>query len=253
MPPQDACSRPSLEAWQVGDLRLTAFTDPLAPTEARSEGKRWEALVGKPPENVMSRQFGTEHEENGPFAPGGKLIYKRQPRAAEWSLASVQDPDKSQTSLGMDTAVITPFKELMLRWLVDCPPLLRLAFGAALYLPVEDKKEGYRQLSASLRLELDPVNSGDFLYQINRRRRSQCGVPNLEINRVSKWTWLQLRLRASDGEQPWRQNRGSACHLELDINTAPEFQGPLPRESYVPLFDELVAFGEEIAVKGDVP
>jgi hypothetical protein len=55
------------------------------------------------------------------------------------------------------------------------------------------------------------------------------------------------------------------CSLELDINTALDFrdplsgekylplQGPLPRESYVPLFDELVAFAQEIAVQGDVP
>jgi hypothetical protein len=208
--------------------------------------------------------FGQEQQEDGPFAPGGKLCQKRNPRGTEWFLEPVPDPDKPEASLWLGMTVLPPFKELMRRWLVDCPPLQRLAFGAVLYLPVEDKMKGYSQLSAYLGLELDPENSGDFLYQINRRRRSGCGVPNLEINRLSKWTWLQLGLRASDGEQPWLEIRPSVCLLELDINTALDFReplsgksyvpfrGPLPRESYVPLFDELVSFAEEIAVKGDV-
>ena len=48
-------------------------------------------------------------------------------------------------------------------------------------------------------------------------------------------------------------SKSPVCLLELDINTAPEYPGPLPRESYGRLFDELAAFAEEIAVKGDVP
>jgi hypothetical protein len=252
MPPRDESSHPGLEAWQVGDLRLTAFTDPLAPAETRTEGKRWEALVGKPPENVSRRLYGREHEENGPLAVGGRLLYKKGPRGVEWSLQSAPDPDKPETFGWMSTTVIASFKELMSRWLVDCPPLQRLAFGAALYLPVEDKNEGYRQLGAYLGLELDPVHSGDFLYRINRPRRSRCSVPNLEIMRLCTWTWLQFELRL-DGEQPWPVKRPSACLLELDINTSPRYPGPLPPESYAPLFEELVALGEEIVVRGDVP
>jgi hypothetical protein len=258
-------SLPNIEAWRVHDLRLTVFVDPLAPPEARGERKRWEAVVGKPPENVSSRMFGTEHEENGPFPAGGTLSYKRSPRGAEWFLESVPDPNKLETYFGMSTAVITPFKESMSRWLVDCPSLRRMAFGAALYLVVEDKNEGYRWLSRMLRIEparLHPVYSGDFLYRINRRRQSHCGVPNLEINRVSTWTWLQLGVRTGEGEQSWLAIPPSVCSLELDINTALDyrtgeryepFQGPLPRESHIPLFDELIDFAQEIAVKGDVP
>jgi hypothetical protein len=253
MPGHDPSSRPGLEAWRVGDLRLTAFTDPFAPAETSAEGKRWEAMVGKPPENVISRLFGTDVEENGPFPSGGKLSYKRSPRGVEWMLESAPDPEMPETFFGMNTAVITPFSELIRRWLVDCPAFQRLAFGAALYLQVRDKAEGYRRLSDYLGLQLDPENTGDFLYQINRRRRSRSGVPNLEINRLSKWTWAPFGVRGPEGEQPWPVARHSVCLLELDINTAPEFRGPFPREAYVPLFDELVAFAEEIAVKGPVP
>jgi hypothetical protein len=43
-----------------------------------------------------------------------------------------------------------------------------------------------------------------------------------------------------------------ACTLELDINTDPEHKTPLPSERLPSLFRELVAFGKEIAEKGDI-
>jgi hypothetical protein len=42
-----------------------------------------------------------------------------------------------------------------------------------------------------------------------------------------------------------------AC-LELDINTAPEFEGELSREQTQRIFSELVELAAEISVKGDV-
>jgi hypothetical protein len=44
-----------------------------------------------------------------------------------------------------------------------------------------------------------------------------------------------------------------ACRLELDINTVPDFQGELPRESFGQLLGELTELGQEIAQKGDIP
>jgi hypothetical protein len=249
---QEASARRGFEHWQVGALRVTAFTDPVATADTRTEEKRLEALVGKPPENVLSRMSGTVHEESGPFATGGKLSYKRSPRGIEWFLEPLPEPDKPESCLWMNSAVIAPFKELIRRWLVDCPLLQRLAFGAALYLPVEDMEEGCRELRACLHLELDLANSGDFLYRINRRRPSQCGVPDLPINRLSQWQLPLLEVRERDPGQSWPLIRRLVCQLELDINTAPEFSGLLRRESYGRLFDELVTFGEEIAENGDV-
>src|SRR6266542_3598041 len=138
MAASNATSRLDLELWQVGDLRLTAFPI-VAPTEARTEGKRWEALVGKKPETVISRGFGTEVVESGPFAPGGKLSYQRSPRVIQWMLERVPNSDNPETYFWMSPQIIIPFKDLMCRWLIDCPPLQRLAFGAALYLPVSDR------------------------------------------------------------------------------------------------------------------
>jgi hypothetical protein len=244
--------RLELEPWQVGDLRLTAFPSPLAPLEARTEGKQWEALVGKQPENVISRNFATEIEESGSFAPGVRLMYQRSARAIQWMLHGVANSNKPESVILTSPEILVPFKDLMARWLMDCPPLQRLAFGAALYLPVKDRREAYHQLAKYLRCVPEySDDDGDFLYQYNRRRRSSV-VPEVKINRLSKWTWIPLgEVTVKDGKL--MEPAESACLLELDINTMPEFQGTLPHDRYVPLFEEMVRLAVEIAARGDVP
>jgi len=92
---------------------------------------------------------------------------------------------------------------------------------------------------------------GDFLYQYNRRRTSLT-APEVEINRLSKWTWAPLgEVQVKDGKLVHPLE--SACLLELDINTMPEFQGPLQQDRLAPLFEEMVELAVEIAQRGDVP
>jgi hypothetical protein len=242
-------NRLDLGPWQVGDLRLTAFPTSAA-TEARTEGKRWEALVGRKPENVNPSNFD---EESGPFALGGKLTCRRRlPVAIEWMLARAGNSEKPEPFPLLNPEVLAPFKELMCRWLVDCPPLRRLAFGAALFLPVEHRRKAYERLEDFLHLGLKySDHEGDFLYQYNRRRQS-LSFPELWINRLSKWTWVPLgEVHAKDGKLVFPAE--SACLLELDINTAPEFPRTLPHDRYVPLFEEMVSLAVEIAARGDVP
>jgi hypothetical protein len=240
-----------LTPWQVGDFRLTAFPSMGTPAGGAAKGKQWEELVGQKPETAVSRNFDTEAEETGPFGPAGRLSYVRSPRGIQWMLERLRDPKKAGAAfLGPD--VLVSFKELMCRWLVDCPPFQRLAFGAALYLPVKDRREGYRELKN--RLKFGPEHEekeGDFLYQYNRRRTSLT-VPELEINRLSKWTWVPLgEVYVKDGKLIHPPE--SACLLELDINTMPEFQGTLPHDRCAPLFEEMVKLAVEIAQRGDVP
>lgn len=231
-----------LEPWQIGDLRLTAF--PVTP----AEGKRWESLLGRRPETSSSRNLDAEIEESGPFTTGSTLTYRRNSQAMQWMLHS----DKLGADSFMSAQALGPFSELIGRWLADCPSLQRLAFGAALYLPVKSRDDGYRRLESYLHLGLKYSDEeGDFLYQYNRRRRSQ-SVPEVKINRLSKWTWVPLGdVRVQDGKLEFPEK--SACLLELDVNTVPEFQGTLPRDRCVPLFEEMTALAVEIAGRGDVP
>lgn len=67
------------------------------------------------------------------------------------------------------------------------------------------------------------------------------------LNRLSKWAVVSGAYASQVGHKDF------ACRLELDINTVPDFQGELPRESFGQLLGELTELGQEIAQKGDIP
>lgn len=247
------------EDWQTESLRLTAFL--RRPEDAPALGV-WRDLVGNDPETSQARPRESAVIEAGPYEPGW-LTLEGNPVRVDWRF-SVNLQDKDALSelpfLGHFETVQRQFGTLMKRWLKKCPPLDRLAFGAILGLPVQGHVEGYRLLGSYLpKVEIDPKHSQDLLYQINRRRPSRSGIADLEINRLSKWSVSRMttgiigifpsRARAQfmgTGET------STACRLELDISTAPEFETGLKKTMFSSLFDELVELGAEIALGGDI-
>jgi len=148
----------------------------------------------------------------------------------------------------------------MVRWLDIAPPVVRLAYGATLFEPVPDRQTGYRRLSQLVPVQIDPVGSEDFLYQINRPRTSRTGLPGLTINRLSKWSVaafqnfvLMFTIPPVQPAQPQAGRPEIACRIELDINTAPSYTNELPHERLGEIFRELIDVGSEIADRGDVP
>lgn len=218
----------------------------------------WNALVPEPPETSIIRP---QYQDEGPFERG-RLMLTAQSGRIDW----IYGPDIRRLEEGLPIVgpvdeVLEGFSNLMHRWLEMSPPLMRLAFGAILLQPAEDRRHGYGALSSYLpAVKLDADTSSDFVYQINRPRSSVSGIPNLRVNRLSKWSVMQmqkLRLEVQVAEAqvgqsavPYEQH--SACRLELDINTAPEFGGELPKGQLPMLFDELVSLGKEIALQGDI-
>jgi hypothetical protein len=153
------------------------------------------------------------------------------------------------------------FVGLVLAWLNDAPALQRIAFGAILRLPVNDRIFGYQKLASYLHhVDLDPVGSTEFLYQINRPRKSKSGVENLSINRLSKWSVAftqQATYTVQDPQAAQFQLTGLQkdihCRLELDINTVPDIEGDFAAKDAQQIFNELVDLGREIATNGDIP
>lgn len=253
-------SLPDLAAWQVEHLRLTAF--PAAGAKLTPE-EWWTALVGYPPDSVTSRPKAGLHQQEGTFE-GRRLLLRIHPDRIDWRLSAPapEVPDElsvSFPSAGAYTETLGVFHKLAIAWLKVSPSLTRLAYGAVLMLPVEDRQKGYLQLGEYLRsMKIDPESS-DFSYQINRPRPSRAPVAGLRINRLTKWSvaLFQVLGLSLQGETPPRTNftgsKQSMCRLELDINTAPDFEGPLPQEALVPVFEELVASGGEIVANGDIP
>ena len=157
--------------------------------------------------------------------------------------------------------VIEQLVDLMARWfkLKTCPVLQRLAFGAILTYPVDNLASGYQQLSTYLpSVKLDPGNSSDFLYQINRVRDSTSGIDNLRINRLSKWSVAAVQTMGFTVGQDLDMSvaKGGllrACRLELDINTITVLKKPLPPNKLNIVFKELIKLAKEIIKEGDIP
>jgi hypothetical protein len=101
---------------------------------------------------------------------------------------------------------------------------------------------------------IDPIGSSDLFYQINRPRDSRGKIPDLIINRLSKWSILALQIAAIDSRGSMvKGNKRLSCRLELDISTSGEYCGTIDRKAIAPVFKELVELGKEISEKGDIP
>ncbi|MBW2060562.1 MAG: hypothetical protein JRI95_03245 [Deltaproteobacteria bacterium] len=252
-------SKSELKVWQIESLRVTVFHVSMVERELTV----WDELIKESPETRTSYPKQGFHRDEGAFE-NGKLIVETHPNRIDWLYAA--DTDKIEEGLpiiGLFPGAAENFCKLMHQWLKICPPIKRLAFGAILLQRVEDREEGYRQISEYLPtvdVDLDPIGPSDFLYQINRPRLSKSWSENLQINRLSTWSvssiWRQgLNVEFSNREPvtpTHPRDTISACRLALDVNTSQEFSGELPKNVLSDLFDELVILAKEIADKGDI-
>jgi hypothetical protein len=241
--------------WQVALLRLTAFPVPDAQL-LQQDFDWWRTVVGESADTKISENKGNKIGEQGTFEKGVlQLII--QPRRIDWHYSvdenEIRESDKIPTLDAFQNA-LQVFKDIMVKWLAlqTIPPIMRLAFGAVLLQPVEGRKEGYVQLSSYLPFNLDGENSSDFIYQINRPRLSQTYPDGLIINRLTKWSVLQVKRVIAPLARDYPQtDELYATRLELDINTSAEFDGVFNLSDLRTIFEELIELGVEIAVEGD--
>jgi hypothetical protein len=249
----------SMNEWQTAHLRLTAFHEPTINVQ---EIEWWQKIVGVPPESRTFRPKSGELREEGPFETG-MLTLNIQPLRIDWHLTKAHQtelPEEDLPTIGEFPKISEIFLTLMRSWLKNgAPKLGRVAFGAVLMLPVQSRQVGYERLAAYLPgIKLDPNESSDFLYQINKPRNSKLEIPDLRVNRLCKWSVavfgrasMHLNLVTGRSEQ-FSSPDVYACRLEMDINTAADFKDTLPQDQLVSIFEELVALGKEIIERGDI-
>ncbi len=242
--------------WLAENLRLTAFTKKIKEPE-----KWWDLIISESPSQRITHPF---HSENGSFKKGlvQLNIQAMQPELQKIDWLYIPEPDsKNLPNVGSLDEAINDFSTVMKKWLnIADIQINRLAFGAVLIHPVENIVDGYNYISKYLNdIKLDPINSADFLYQINRPRLSKIkGIGDIKINRISKWmVAVMQRIEITFNGQilstmPVEKEPQTACRLEIDINTGPEYKGELPNNKTKSLFDYLITLGLEIAEKGDV-
>ncbi len=242
-----------LSTWQAESLRLTCFPSPAKEFKAENW---WQEVIGEPPENTIVRAREGFRQDEGNFN-GRKVVLGTHPIRIDWLLKS--NEEEGELTVGSFQDGLDSFLELMSRWFKISPHLRRLAFGAILALPVDNRKSGYELMAYYLpNVKLDPIGSSDFLYQINRTRNSQLGIAELEINRLSKWSvakrgLVRFALSPDAHVSSFPSSETFSCRLELDINTSGEYKNDIPSDKLVDVFHELVDLAKEIAVKGDIP
>jgi hypothetical protein len=240
--------------WQVESFRLTTF---LSPSDPVSERDWFKILTSEEPDRRTSEpKIGLQQEE-GKFKDGtveGNLVVTIHPTRIDLQLIPLMNNLGFEIpTIGLFEESFNSFQTLMLRWIQHAPMTQRLAFGAVLYKSVSNSKEGYHFISSFIPFDLDE-DSSEFLYQINRPRKSLLdGLTDLSINRLSKWSvsLFTLFFNPNNVLSP-TVNVKHAVRLELDVNTTPNFTRDLPSSQLPNIFIELLEIGKEIAIKGDI-
>lgn len=246
-------NKADLSTWQAESLRITCF--PGSSIEFNS-ANWWQEIIGEQPENTVVRAREGIRQDEGHFN-GRKVILGTQPMRIDWLMGP--NEEDGEFSIGSFQDGLDSFLDLTLRWFKISPPLKRLAFGAILALPVDNRKSGYELIANYLpNVKLDPIGSSDFLYQINRTRKSQLDISELKINRLSKWSvakqgLVHFALSPDAHVSSFPSSETFSCRLELDINTSADYIGDISSDKLTNVFTELVDLGKEIALKGDIP
>jgi hypothetical protein len=240
--------------WKAEHLRLTCFT----PGTPLTDSNWWEEICGHPPDSSTVRMKGAHKLEVGKFGMG-ILSFEVQPGRMDLVLRPLldeQQPILGIPILGPYSIALAEFEVLASKWLAfeNLPLVQRLAFGTPLFMQVETLKEGYRTLARYLpALQIDPDNSSDLSYQINRPRKSTTNISSLLINRLSKWSIARFRVYAPQTEEVRALVvEQYACRLELDINTVPDSAATIPKQDLSRLLSELTGLASEIIQEGDV-
>ena len=142
--PQSSGSKAS--NWQAESLRLTVFL--ATNVQLRDEGW-WTKVAGTDPENRIAKPNRGEIVEAGIFQ-GNVLTLSVQPGRVDWILGpnmSIEDDLGEIKSVGSFRSAETTFSATMSDWLKDCPSTVRLAYGAVLLEPVENREKGYLRVA----------------------------------------------------------------------------------------------------------
>jgi hypothetical protein len=126
--------------------------------------------------------------------------------------------------------------------------------GGVAFRTLESRRDAYLQLPQYVPVEVDPESS-DFLYQINLPKiPTSTGVPNIQLNRLTKWSvFIKRPIAMALSELGFvAQTSGTGIaglRVELDLNTTAS-EVPLPREQFLPLVRELVSIGIDLPQTG---
>jgi len=247
----------SSPAWITESLRGTAFGD-ISIDDAKGW---WSQYADVEPEAEITKAKAGQYSAHSEFM-GGILILEVTPGRVDWHLRSKPPEENEEVefpNFGPIEGPLEKFSEIVKAWSANASGLQRMAFGAVLLWPTEDRLGGYQAVQSMLpAVQIDVENSADFFYQINRPRPTKTGIDGLILNRLCKWSVLRVfggryRLDSDKSLISTGMTERFAVRLELDMNTSPDVLDVLPVDRQADIFDELIGLGLEISSNGDQP
>ena len=251
--------------WDVEHLRLTVFHHSGVQTSGL-----WEQLMCVRPESIEERPREGLVRQQGQ-ADGNRLLLVTHAERLDWTF--VPNPT---VNLGpnMTPALTTPvlidpnqavrkLQEALDISLQAVRQVQRLAFGALLGQEVANQTEGMNQFSKYLpHMALGEQDVSDFMYQINRRRRSS-NVSHAQVNRIARWSLEQVitgevHIGIGPAQAPRLMSPSVSPsaprfinRLLLDINTAPG-NNAIAAGRMPGLLVELINLSCKVATEGDI-
>jgi hypothetical protein len=190
----------------------------------------------------------------------GPLKLSTLPNRIDWHFGFIGAPEtrlKDFPRSGSWSAVAPAFQKAMQQWLLSALSMeaTRIGFGAVFTHDEADRESGYERLKAYLPFVPVGQDVADFLYQVNRRRDSSIAGASLKLNRLMRWSVVQLQplaIEVAGGAVNLRKGEPRyATRLELDLSTPLERETPLERKLSAALLGELTQLAEELATEGD--
>lgn len=246
--------RAGLDQWQVSQLRLTVFP---APNQEFSGGDWFEMTAGEVAHDHREQPREGTHNYSALIED---VVHSLaiEPTRITWTISPNQDIlEHPIPSIGVFTELIDTFRNCYREWLENTIQFDRIAFGAMLYLPMDARLAGYKEITNYLNFDLPSDDVSDFQYSINRHQSSSI-IEGLKINRLSRWSVVQFQritiaLESGRGRQVSTPSpQIHACHLLLDISTDEELKDSFGVQQVYPLFSELIDKGSEIVQEGDI-
>lgn len=234
--------------WLTSSVRFTGFSTNTADGDIVS----FEKLTGLPADEINARPAQAIRQETGSHGPY-RLIVGCQPGRFDIVLAKPPSAELEEIiHIGAFDEALAALIELMQPWMKGVSTLKRVALAPTLAKSAKDGLEAQRLMKRLLpKLDFDPELDRDILWQINRPRLSTA-IPQLSINRLSKWQILQIQVLTVGASGAQSTAPTSLLQLDLDINTSAENQAAIASELLPRMVSELGSIAQEIMLKGDI-
>lgn len=241
--------------WITQVLRFTIFTASALPPEATA--KLWHDIADGQPSVDENRPREGTRRQFGPYGDA-QLEVQVLPMRVDLLLGpAVSEGQPVALHFGSLDVELARFADLVKGWLPKIPTeVVRLAIGVIALERATTRAASYGRIAELVpSVKLDPRESSDFFYQINRPRESEV-LKGQKMNRLMKWSGIVIRtgMVSADGVRTalTTTNEEHFCRLELDISTPAEFHGPLRKESLAAIFEEMVTIATTLAEKGEL-